>query len=104
MSAQDVQLVVSVMRYSDEAAYCSGFHGHHHHGSWLVKLGFSVVGVVYQFKAEMLPHEPDRELAEKHDERWVWEGNGGDSMDDDKSAATKMGAVWRLLEDRENNR
>lgn len=101
---QDVQLVVSVVHYTTEAAYCTGFSGRDHRGTWLVRLGFDTIGVVFQFKAEMLPHEPDRELAERHDEKWIWQGNGGDSLDDNRSAETKMAAVWKLLEDRENNR
>jgi|GEM_PF-3232833 len=103
MNESEVQLVISVIRFTEEQAKAVGFR-HMCYVSlkaWIVKLGLDAVGVVYEARPD------DRWHGEKHGGRWVWEGAGsGCSLDEDQgesSYETRQEAIWALLAQHEQD-
>jgi len=101
----EVQIVISIIRYSDAAGRAAGFGlGYGSYSTmkaWLVKLGLDVVGVVYRVRDDDERYEPQQRG------RWAWEGAGsGCSLDEDQGEThygTRQEAVWALLTQREQD-
>lgn len=102
MAKQSMQYVVSVVRYNEYDGRGAGFAPHGFTGSWIVKLGLDVIGLVYKTGDDLAGQDDEEEFYAKHRNRWVWEHRGADGCSLDelrgaKSYDSQMEAVWALL-------